>query len=180
MLASATLSLVLVVPQAPDAGADVVLAPERSAHRVSAALGDVDGDGAPDLVIARIDAPPALGINRFPHANRLVVRCEGPRATEALDRDVPLRSPTDASGARVELVPAGSDTRPIVRAVATGQGFQSASASELYFGLGAQREYVELSIRWPSGRVERLGPGKAGRRITLREGRGIVKDEALP
>lgn len=143
------------------------------------AVGDVDGDGAPDLVIARIDAPAALGMNRFPQGERLVVRLEGPRASERRAQDVAARSPTDASGARVEIVPTGSDTRPLVRAVATGQGYQSASASELYFGLGTEPGYAQLSIRWPSGRVERLGPGRAGRRITVREGLGIVKDEAL-
>ena len=143
------------------------------------AIGDLDGDGAPDLVIGRIDAPAALGMNRFPRGNRLVVRCEGPRSSERLERDAARRSPADATGARVELVPTGSDARAILRTVATGQGYQSASASELYFGLGAARSYERLTIRWPSGRVEELGAGVAGRRITVREGRGIVKDEAL-
>jgi len=154
-----------------------VLAPPSGSR--GSAVGDLDGDGAPDLVIARLDAPAALGINRFPRAQRLVVRCEGPRASEGLAPDAPRRSPTDATGARVELRPAGADARPIVRAVATGQGYQSASASELYFGLGAERSYAELTIRWPSGRVERLGPGTAGRRIVVREGQGIVAEEAL-
>lgn len=45
------LSLVLAAPQAP--ASDVVLPPSDAAHRVSAALGDVDGDGALDLVIGR-------------------------------------------------------------------------------------------------------------------------------
>lgn len=45
------LSLSLAAQQAP--ASDVVLPPSPTAHRVSAALGDVDGDGAADLVIGR-------------------------------------------------------------------------------------------------------------------------------
>ncbi|MBM3992235.1 MAG: CRTAC1 family protein [Planctomycetes bacterium] len=143
------------------------------------ALGDLDGDGAPDLVIARIDAPAALGMNRFGSGHRLVVRCEGPRASERLADGATARTSADATGARVELVPEGADARVLLRTVATTVGFQSASASELYFGLGPARGYARLTIRWPSGRVEELGAGEAGRRLTVREGRGIVRDEPL-
>ncbi len=48
------------------------------------AVGDVDGDGAPDLVLARLDGPAALGINRLnPNANRLEIRCLGPLEASA-------------------------------------------------------------------------------------------------
>lgn len=47
----ALLSLALAAPQAP--AFDVVLPPSAAAHRVSVALGDLDGDGAVDLAIGR-------------------------------------------------------------------------------------------------------------------------------
>ena len=142
------------------------------------AVGAFDGDGAPDLVVARIDGPPALGLNRFPRGNRLVVRCAGPDRSERIDADARARTPVDGSGAWVELVPEGG--LPQVRQVATSQGYQSASTPWLHFGLGDATRYSELAVHWPSGRVEKLGTGTAGRRLVVREGRGIVSEEQLP
>jgi hypothetical protein len=78
------------------------------------ALGDVDGDGAPDLVVARIDAACALGMNRLGRAShRLVLRCIGPRARSA---DAP-RTPADAHGhaRRARVRPRGRGARPLGR-----------------------------------------------------------------
>lgn len=161
-----------IVPSDPRS---ILFAPTSSR---GSALGDFDGDGAPDLVVARIDGPAALGINRFPRANRLVVRCLGPARTERLEADARARTPVDGSGAWVELVPKGG--LPQARQVATSQGYQSASTPWLHFGLGAATEYSELAVHWPSGRVEKLGAGRAGRRLVVREGKGIVSEERLP
>ncbi|MCY3000434.1 MAG: CRTAC1 family protein [Planctomycetota bacterium] len=161
-----------VVPTDPRS---ILFAPSSSR---GSALGDFDGDGAPDLVVAHIDGPAALGMNRFPRGNRLVVRCLGPARTERLEADARARTPVDGSGAWVELVPKGG--LPQARQVATSQGYQSASTPWLHFGLGAANEYGELNVHWPSGRVERLGAGSAGRRLVVREGKGIVSEERLP
>ncbi|NUQ50112.1 MAG: VCBS repeat-containing protein, partial [Phycisphaerae bacterium] len=81
-----------VVPQDPRS---LLRAPSSSR---GSAVGDFDGDGSPDLVVARIDGPPALGINRFPRQNRLVVRCVGPARSERLEADARARTPVDGSG----------------------------------------------------------------------------------
>ncbi|MCZ6597433.1 MAG: CRTAC1 family protein [Planctomycetota bacterium] len=160
---------------------DSILLPQLGTR--GAAVGDVDGDGAPDLVLVRIDGPCALGINRLgPDAHRLVVRCVGDPDTPGPKESGGRRSPADAKGAKVIVVlaPEAGDEYALLGEVQTCRGFQSASSDRLHFGLGDFEEYADLKVLWPSGRVDELGPGRADRTLVIREGRGIVSAEALP
>jgi len=146
------------------------------------ALGDFDLDGVPDLVLARIDAPAALGMNRGSRGtHRLAIRCLGPLRGEAVEGAAVGRTPTDGMGARVTVVPRTDEGEapPLVAEVQTTVGYQSASTPWLHFGLGAANGYAELRVAWPSGRVETLPAGPADRRLTIREGRGVIAEERL-
>jgi len=148
---------------------------------VARALGDLDGDGAPDLVLDRIDGPVALGMNRRrgSAANWLVVRCQGPARGEVLEGAAEGRTPVDGLGARVRVVPRGAAAPTLMAEVQTGVGYASASSAWPCFALGTGSGYASLEVHWPSGRVERLGGGAGGRVVTVREGRGIVAEEPL-
>lgn len=139
------------------------------------AVGDFDGDGAPDLVAVTIDGPAALGLNRFaPGAHRLVVRLEGATAEAESGR----RSPRDGQGASVLLVPE-TEEYGLLRQLHTASGYQSASACELYFATGDLARFARLEVRWPSGAVDVVEAGPMDRRLTIREGEGVVGDESL-
>ena len=81
------------------------------------------------------------------------------------------KSETDEDGGAAEYA--------LLREVQTAAGYQSASSPWLSFGLGMAREYATLTVLWPSGRREVLPAGAANRRITVREGEGIVQEERL-
>jgi hypothetical protein len=157
-----------------------ILAPELGSR--GSAVGDFDGDGAPDVVLVRIDGAAALGMNRMDGVERLVVRCLGPRAGTVPPGDgVSSRStPQDGIGTRVIVVVARDGAEVgLLEEVHTAEGYGSASAPELFFGLGAAKEVADVIVQWPSGRVDHLGKGASGRRIVVREGEGIVAEERL-
>jgi len=57
---------------------------------------------------------------------------------------------------------------------------QTIKAPYVHFGLGEAKRYSSLTVTWPSGRVEELGPGASGRRITVRDGRAAeASDEPV-
>lgn len=152
--------------------------PPGSAGARGSAIGDVDGDGAPDLVLARIDAPAALGMNRLGNGNhRLMLRCLGAKPTGARTSGE-HRTPADGMGTRAVVVCGkGASEFALLGEVQTAAGYQSASSPWLHFGLGAETGYTAIKILWPSGRVDDLPAGEADRRITVREGEGVLRAE---
>jgi hypothetical protein len=119
------------------------------------AVGDLDGDGRPDLVVNRLDGPAAFLRNESAGGRWLAVELRGRR----------MRQPV---GARLRATIAG---REQVREVVGGGSYLSASDPRLFLGLGEARGVDRLEVRWPSGRVEawrHLGAGH----VRLEEGTG--------
>ena len=85
------------------------------------------------------------------------------------------KSNRDGFGARVELVAAGATRYGEVRA---GSSFESSSDPRLHFGLGASVKVDSITIRWPSGQVDRVGPEAADQELVVEEGRGAVEGRA--
>jgi enediyne biosynthesis protein E4 len=144
-----------------------------SATRGSA-IGDVNGDGRPDLVLNTIDGPCVLGINDTGLDNhRLLVTLEGP-ASSSSER----RTTRDAMGARVVVVVEhGTSEFALIKELQTCQGYQSSSSPVLHFGLGDANEYKSMKVLWPSGEVTELPAGPADRTLHIVEGQGISKVE---
>jgi hypothetical protein len=118
-------------------------------------VGDCDNDGRLDLLLACLDAPLMYAHNRTEGGHHLTLRLEG------------TASNRDAVGARVRVTSSG---RARVAWRIGGGSYQSAGDPRLHFGLGDADRVESIEIRWPSGRVDRLGPlpGDAG--YLIREG----------
>jgi enediyne biosynthesis protein E4 len=119
-----------------------------------AAVGDLDGNGTPDLVVTHTNEPAAILRNDTPVANWLSVRLIG------------RTSPRSAIGARVTIRAGGREQIGIVKG---GASYLSTSDRALFFGLGNNGSIDSMIVAWPSGQTTVLKELASNQRMTLIE-----------
>ena len=124
-----------------------------------AASADFFNDGREDLLVSVLDGPPLLLRNKTHAGHWLRIKMTG------------TRSNRDGFGARVEIKAAGLTQTAEVR---SNSSFESASDPRLHFGLGSATRIDSITVRWPSGAVDRIGPLSADQEVTIKEGNGVV------
>ncbi len=136
-----------------DLGSDTGL--EDPGQGRGAAVGDLDDDGCPDLVVVN------LGGRARVHRNE----CRG--AGHWIDLDLVPPAPwTDPVGSKVTISTAGG--RQVRWVLAGVPGVYSSSPRRVHFGLGTTLTTVdEVVVRWPSGAEQNFGARTADLRHTL-------------
>jgi enediyne biosynthesis protein E4 len=124
-----------------------------------AAYGDINNDGAPDLLIATNAGPAVLFRNTGATNNRLRIKLIG------------TKSNRDGIGATVRVT-AGSDTQS--KMLRSGSSYLSSSELILTFGLGTHTQVDSIEIQWPSGAKESISKTAPNQFITVKEGSGIT------
>ena len=119
-----------------------------------AAFGDLNNDGALEVVVNNMDEAPSLLVNRAKKQNWLLVRLRG------------TKSSRDAIGARVTVK---ASKLQQVDEVRSGGSYLSNSDKRLHFGLGTAPHVDWIEVRWPSGATERFPAAEANREIFLTE-----------
>jgi ASPIC and UnbV/FG-GAP-like repeat len=127
------------------------------------AYADLDGDGAPEIVVSCFRGPLHLYGNGWrSSAGRVVVRLS---TDHGMNRD--------ALGAVVRLFVNG---KVQLREVRAGSSYLSQSSHDLLFGLGGAKAADVIEVRWPDGRRDTLHDVPAGTLVTWVEGREPKKD----
>ena len=106
------------------------------------AVGDLDGDGRPDVVIVNMNEKPAVLKNRAAAQGSFVnLLFEGTG-----------KSNRSAIGARWTV---SAGTRKWTGEVMSGSSFYSQHSFTQHVGLGQGVEKVDVEVRWPSGQVQK-------------------------
>jgi hypothetical protein len=123
------------------------------------ACGDVDGDGALDLLVTTVAGPARLYRNVAPKRGHwLLVRAFDPARKR------------DAYGAAVTV-----EAGPVRKTgwVNPGQSYLCSHDPRAHFGLGPADRVDAFRVRWPDGAAETFPGGPADRAVVLRKGEGV-------
>jgi hypothetical protein len=130
------------------------------------ASGDLDGDGAMDLVVTGIGGKA-----------RVLRNVSGDRGHWLQVRAVDPALKRDALGAEV-VIRAGD--KQWIRRVQSDGSYQSASSPIAHFGLGDRTKIDSMDILWPDGSRESFAGGEVNRVLECRKGNGSVAAPTEP
>ena len=143
-----------------EVGAQAGTALQRPIVGRGLASGDLDMDGDLDMLVTEAGGPARLlrndGGNRN---NALRVTLQGTKSNRS------------AIGAVLWAQAAAQSLRRTVR---SGSSYLSQSELPVTFGLGSSTSVQQLTVRWPSGKLARLGQIAANQAVTINEDKGIV------
>ena len=129
-----------------------------------AAYGDVNNDGAPDILISTNSGPAALFLNEGETNHSLRIKLVG------------VKSNRDGIGAVADVRAGGMTQSEMLR---SGSSYLSSSELVLTFGLGPDKKADSVEIDWPSGQRDRMTNVAADQIITVKEGAGIIARKPL-
>ena len=144
------------------ASAGVSFAAPRVAR--GAAYGDINNDGALDVLVATNGGPAALFRNAGTKNHSLRIKLTG------------TKSNRDGIGAVVRVT-AGNDTQ--AQMLRSGSSYLSSSELIVTFGLASHTQADAVEIRWPSGQSDHLKNVAADQIVTVEEGRGAIAAKPL-
>ena len=124
------------------------------------AFGDLDNDGAVEIVVNNMNAPPSLlKLAAKPQSHWLEIETIG------------VKSNRRGIGARVVCITGKHRQMDEVR---SGGSHFSQNDLRLHFGLGSATQVDLIEVHWPGGGVDRLRDVPADRIIRIKEGVGLV------
>ncbi len=120
------------------------------------AFADFDNDGDLDIAINNLDGPPSLLRNGGSQMSRhwLILTLEGEDSNQS------------AIGARVMVE---TETGNQMREVSGGSSYQASNDLRIHFGLAAASTVRLLTVRWPTGKIQKFENVTGDRHYHLKE-----------
>lgn len=129
-----------------------------------AAYGDINNDGALDVLVSTNNGPASLFRNEGTKNHGLRIKLIG------------TNSNRDGLGAMVHLS-AGQDSQS--QTLHSGGSYLSSSELILSFGLGSHSQADTIDVYWPSGQTDHIRNQSADQILTIQEGSGVVATKPL-
>jgi hypothetical protein len=125
-------------------------------YQRGSAVGDLNDDGFPDLVVTSLNEKPRILLNSADNGSHWLW----------FDL-VGTRSGHDAIGAKVKV--ATGTGRTLYNHVSVSKGFMSSSDRRVHIGLGGDTSIQSVEITWPSGQIQSLADVEVDRVVRVEE-----------